>query len=126
MFNLQLPKRQRGMTAIGMLMILALIGMVGYAGFMVLPIYLETTKVDAVLDDVSKNFSGKPTNIGAIRIAIGKRLDIESVTSVDAKDFVIKPGNRNLQVSVAYDREVRYAGNLYLLVRHEKMVEVGQ
>ena len=126
MFNSQLPKQQRGITAIGMLVILTFVAMVGYAGFIVLPIYLETTKVDAILEDVEKDFSGQPTNIGSIRNAIGKRLNIESVTSVKTKDFVIKPVNRSLQVGVAYDREVLYAGNLYLLVKYNKTVEVSQ
>jgi|GEM_PF-1810135 len=126
MFNSQLPQKQRGITGIAMVVILGFVSMVGYAGFILIPIYLETTKVDAILDDVKVKFDGKPTSVGSIRNAIGKRLNIESVTSIKEKDFVIKPVNRNLQVSVAFDREVRYGGNLYLLVKYDNMVELGQ
>ncbi len=126
MLRSKLPGRQRGITAIGFAFILALVGMIGYAGFIVTPIYLETTKVDTILKDVEAQFAGKPTNASQIRSVIEKRLNVESVTSVNVRNFVVKPVNRQFEVGVAYDREVRYAGNLYLTVKYDKTVEVKQ
>ena len=38
-------KRQHGMTMIGILFVLALIGVIGYAGMRILPLYLNYMKV---------------------------------------------------------------------------------
>ncbi len=123
---MRMRNKQQGITAIGMAVILSMVGLIGYGAFMVLPIYLETTKVDTIMSDIVRDFEGKPTNATRIRAAIGKRLNIETVNSVSTKDFKIVPVDRNFRVSVAYDREVRYLGNLYLLVRYDKTEDISQ
>jgi hypothetical protein len=124
--EMSMRNKQQGMTAIGMAVVLSMVVVIGYAGFMVMPIYLETTKVDTIMNDAVRDFDGKATNATYIRSAIGKRLNIETVNTVSTKDFKIKPVDRNFEVSVAYDREVRFVGNLYLLVRYDKTVEISQ
>jgi hypothetical protein len=119
-------KKQQGMTAIGMTIVLSMAALISYGGFMVLPFYLETTKVDALMADIKNNFDGKPMNVSSIRTAIGKRLNIETINSVSPKDFKIQPSDRNFQVSIAYDREVRYIGNLFLMIKYDKTIEIAQ
>ncbi|MBT5891293.1 MAG: DUF4845 domain-containing protein [Chromatiales bacterium] len=118
--------KQQGITAIAMAIILSMFALIAYAGFMVIPIYMETTKVDVILDDVKAEYEGKPVNIGSIRSSIGKRLNIEAVNGLKATDFVIKKKNRNIQVGVTYQKDVRYIGDLYLLVKYDNMVELSQ
>jgi len=118
--------KQSGMTGIGILAVVSLVAIISYGIFILVPIYLETTKVDTIMDDMVTEFSGQPVTAGKIRGQIDKRLNIETVNSITSQDFVIKPVNRNYQINVAYDASVRYFGNLHLLVKYDKTVEIPQ
>jgi len=118
--------KKQGITTIATAIILSMVALIAYAGFIVIPIYLETAKVDTILDDVKAEHQGKPVNIRSIRNSISKRLNIEAVNGVKGADFFIKQKNRNIQVGVIYQKDVHYMGNLYLLVKYDNMVEFGQ
>jgi hypothetical protein len=118
--------KQQGITAIAMAIILSMVALIAYAGFMVIPIYLETTKVDTILDDIKAEYEGKPINIRSVRKSIGKRLNVEAVNGVKLTDFFIEQKNRKIQVGAVYQKDVHYLGNLYLLVKYDNQVEFSQ
>jgi hypothetical protein len=118
--------KQQGITAIAMAIILSMVALIAYAGFMVIPIYLETTKVDTILDDIKAEYEGKPINIRSVRKSIGKRLNVEAVNGVKLTDFFIEQKNRKIQVGAVYQKDVHYLGNLYLLVKYDNKVEFSQ
>ena len=49
-------KRQRGMTMIGILFVLALVGVIGYAGMRILPLYLNYMKVARSMEATASEF----------------------------------------------------------------------
>jgi hypothetical protein len=116
--------RQQGMTTIGFLIIAVLVGLIGFAGLRLTPIFLENMKVASVMNDVKSDFDGQDPSIQQISAAIGKRLNIEMVRSVHRKDFEIKRSDNGYMVSLTYDREAPYVANVYLLVRFDRAVEI--
>ena len=87
--------------------------------------YLENMKVKAVLSDVKTELDGQNPSIPQIRNSIGKRLNIESINALAAKDFKIsRSGSGGFVVRAQYDRRAPYIANLYLLATFNESVEI--
>ncbi len=116
---LQTPNRQRGMTAISMAMILALIGFVAIIFVKLIPVYLEnfkiTTALTALEDDPRAQGAGK----AVIREILLKKLDIDDVHKVSAKDIVIEKTKEGLAVTIKHETRVHMFGNVDALVTYE-------
>ena len=65
--------RQQGMTAIGMLVLAAIVFLIGYAALRLTPIYLEHMKVLQILNDVKIELDGQEASVARVRASIGNR-----------------------------------------------------
>jgi hypothetical protein len=119
-----MQKHQRGMTFIGMLCILALAGVVVYAGIRLAPIYLNYMKIARTLDSVAGELKGDNPDPAAIRALIDRHFTIDDPTGVDVKDIEITKGEDGVQIHVAYDDSVPYVANVSLSVHFDKTVKV--
>ena len=115
---------QHGMTLIGMLCILALVGVVVYAGIRLAPLYLNYMKVVRTMESVAAEAKGESPDVGAMRTAIDRHFNIEDPTGVDTKDIEITKDESGVQMHVAYDSIVPYVANISLSVHFEKTVKV--
>jgi len=116
--------RQQGITAIGFVVLAAFIGIFVFAGLRLTPVYLESMKVRTVLNDIRVNLDGQGASAQNIRTAIGKRLNIEMIRDVKAKDFKIRKSETGYDVQLQYERRQPFIGNLYLLVVFDEEVEI--
>jgi hypothetical protein len=116
--------RQRGITLISLAIIVAFVGSYAFAILRVMPFYLEQMKVSSTLNDVEINLSGSGANLVQIRDAIDKRLNIEMVRGLRAKDFEIKKSSGGYSVHAIYERRAPYIGNLYLVVAFDQAIEI--
>ena len=118
--------RQQGMTAIGMLVLAAILGLVGFAALRLTPIYLEHMKVLQILSDVKVELDGQETSLARLRASIGNRLNIESVYGLKVKDFKITKTSvgGGYVVQAKYDRRTNYVANIYLLAEFDDTVEI--
>jgi len=117
-------RKQHGMTTLGMLSIVGIIALLAFGAFKVTPAYLEMFKVYSIMDDLERELSGTSPDIQRIRGKLANRINIESVYGVDENDFVIKRSSDGYRVSLYHENEASYMGNLYLLVKYDKSVEV--
>jgi hypothetical protein len=115
---------QQGMTFIGLLCVLALAGVVVYAGIRLAPLYLNYMKIARTLDAVASEVKGDSPDPGAIRVAIDRHFNIEDPRGVDTKDIEITKDEGGIQMHVAYDDSVPYVANVSLSVHFEKTVKV--
>ena len=116
--------RQRGITAIGFLIIAIMVASIGFAALRLTPIFLENMKIVSVLEDVKKDLDGTNPSIQQIKSAIGKRLNIEMVRTIKKQDFKVKKSEVGYSVRVQYDSEAPYIANVWLLVRFNDAVEI--
>jgi hypothetical protein len=120
-----MQRHQRGMTFIGLLCILALAGVVVYAGIRLAPLYLNYMKIARTLESVAAEIKGDNPDPQAIRTLIDRHFNIEDPTGVDVKDIEItKDDGGGVQMHVAYDDTVPYVANVSLSVHFEKTVKV--
>ena len=116
--------RQQGMTFIGLLCILALAGVVVYAGIRLAPLYLNYMKIVRTMESVATEVKGDNPDPETIRGLIGRHFNIEDPTGVDTKDIEITRDSDGVQMHVAYDDSAPYVANISLSVHFEKTVKV--
>lgn len=116
--------RQRGMTLISMIIVAAFVASYGFAVLKITPFYLEQMKISRVLKDVEASLGGTQASVMQVRDAIDKRLNIEMIRNLRAKDFSIKKAGAGYVVNAQYERRASYFGNLYLVVAFDETVEI--
>ena len=117
-------QHQQGMTFIGLLCILALAGVVGYAGVRLAPVYLNYMKIVRTMESVATEVKGDNPDPGAIKILIDRHFNIEDPTTVTTNDIEITRDENGVQMHVVYDDNVPYFGNVSLSVHFDKTVKV--
>jgi hypothetical protein len=116
--------RQRGMTFIGLLCILVLVGIIGYAGLRLVPLYLNYMKVARTMDAAASEFKTDAPDAGSVLRSLERHWEIEDITGVDYKDIEVKKDDGGIVLHVAYDDAVPYIANVSLSVHFDKTVKV--
>jgi hypothetical protein len=117
-------QRQQGMTLIGLLCILVLCGIIGYAGVRLVPVYLNYMNIVRVMQATVADAKGDSPDPGALRLALERHWEIEAISAVDYKDIEITKDDSGVSLHVAYDDSVPYIANVSLAVHFDKTVKV--
>jgi len=117
-------RRQRGMSGWVILYILATLGAAGLVGMRLIPVYLDSFKIDKGLKAVIEDASATSQNKRAILEALIKRLDIDSVDAIHYKNYkelvkVTKRGNK-VTIVATYRAEAPLFANLTLVADFKK------
>jgi Tfp pilus assembly protein PilE len=115
---------QQGMTFIGLLCVLALAGVVVYAGIRLLPLYLNYMKVARSMESVAADVKGDNPDPVTLRNLLERHFAIDDPTGVTVKDIEIIKDEGGVQMHVVYDDAVPYVANVSLSVHFEKTVTV--
>jgi hypothetical protein len=116
---------QQGMTLIGMLFVLALAGVILYAGMRLAPLYLNYMKVARSLNATAEEAKGENPDPANIRHLLSRHWQIESIDTVDEKDVeVTKDEDGVEELHIAYDDSAPYIANVSLMVHFDKTVKV--
>ena len=121
MKSIQHPVRQRGATMLGMLIIVAIIGLALYSAIRLWPLYFEYYSIARSMDEVAKEGGDIP----ALRAALGKHWEIEDIKTLDYKDIEIKKTGSGIQMHAAYEARTSFVANIYWVVEFDKTVNVS-
>ena len=101
--NIQAISKQRGITLIGFIMVMAVVGFFVFLGMRLLPVYIEYYSVVADLKAACKEV-GTAGTIEQIRGKLDFRFDVSYVENVDLKRHVkmIKDGDKK-SINIAYE-----------------------
>jgi type II secretory pathway pseudopilin PulG len=117
--------KQQGMTLIGMIIMLTILGIIGFGVLQLVPVYLESMKIAQVLNQVKNDLEGQSATVADIRKSLGKRVDIEALYDVNYRtDFVITRTGNGLKVQMKYERKRPYFGNISLVADFDHSVEI--
>lgn len=120
-----MQQRQGGMTFLGILVLVVVVGAWVYSGIRLAPKYLEYMKVAATLEKVRDEHENDPgTTEFMLRKAVERHFNIESVTAITENDIEIKRDGSLFLLRAAYEDTVPLAGNVSFLVQFDKSVEV--
>jgi Tfp pilus assembly protein PilE len=117
-------KRQEGMTAVGWLIVLALIGFFTLLALRMVPSYLEYYKIAQTLETIEAE--GALDTPAAIRRLLERRFDISYVHSITPRDVSIKSAGGNWDVTAKYDSRVHLFANVDVIMSFNKKVQVSK
>lgn len=117
-------RRQKGMTLLGWLIVLCLIGIFALAALRLVPIYLEYYRVSSVLTSIKAESVDGVASKREIYSLIEKRFNIESIGRLKAKDIKVTPKNETWLVRANYDARAPFLGNVHFIVTFDKKVEI--
>ena len=112
--------RQKGMTGIGWLIVLGLIGFFVLLALKMVPVYLEYYKVVSTLESIAKESGYESPR--EIRDLLERRFDISYVSTITHKDVIIKPAGRNFNIRAKYDAREHLFGNVSVMMSFDKQV----
>ena len=114
---------QAGITALGFLILAALVGVVGLAVMKVTPMYIKKMRMDTILSDVERELSGDGPTPQSIRNELARRFSVEDV-SLDPDEVKITQSKNGYSLRVQYEERAPYVADVYLLVAYDKQVEI--
>jgi membrane protein implicated in regulation of membrane protease activity len=115
-------KRQQGVTAIGWLIILGLIGFFVLLTLKMVPSYMEYYKIVSTLESLESETS--VSSARDITKLIERRFDISYVNTISAKDVRVTSAGPNWRVRAKYDSKVHLFYNVYVVMAFDKQVQV--
>lgn len=112
--------QQRGMTVIGMLLLLIVIAFVALIAMKVVPMYIELYTVKSTIESIRNEPQLAQMSVGDIHQAVQRRFDIGYVDRIKARDLKIKndPNGRGRVLELVYEdeRELFYGLSVLLKV----------
>lgn len=116
--------RQAGITTLGMIILVAFIGVFAFAGIRLTPVYLNYMKIAGALNGVHEEFDGKSPSRSAILKSLSRRFDIESVGEIKARDVTVTQAAGGWEVAAVYDHSAPFIANVSFTVHFDKKVIV--
>ena len=116
--------RQAGMTFLGVLLVMAMAGVIVYGGIRLAPVYLNYMKVAHTLQSVSTELKGQTIDQFVIRRALERHWEIESIDRITPDDVQIERGDGTIALHVDYDDRVSFIGNVSLVAHFVKTVPI--
>jgi hypothetical protein len=105
--------RQRGVSFLTLVFILAVLGSVGAVVMQTLPSFLE---YQASLKAINK--SKDETTVGGVRAAFDRYAQIDNISSIRGKDLEVTKNGDQVVVSFNYQKEFHLFGPAWLLLKY--------
>jgi Tfp pilus assembly protein FimT len=118
-------RAQRGITLIGLLFVVALVGLLGLAAVKIAPLYIERMRIGSVLADLQTELNTGTTTAAAIRSSLESRLYIENV-EIEDDDVEISREGEGYRVRVNKELRTPYLADLWFLVVVDEQIEIAQ
>ena len=116
---------QRGMSAVGFIIVLALIGTFVLVTLKLFPAYMESFKVTAAMESLASQPGIGDKGKGEVIDMLMKRLDVDDVDNVKPGDIDVRPRDGGgLLLGVKYETRGTLFSNLDFVVRFDKSVEL--
>lgn len=119
-------RRQRGMSFLGLVALVAILGFTAVIGLKLIPIYMDSWKIDGAMEAVINDPEIKELSRQQVINSMLKRLDIDSVDAVNYSNYkesltVTKKGDTTT-INVYYQITTPLIGNLSLIAVFDKSV----
>lgn len=118
--------RQQGASLWSLLLIFLIGGLAATCTMKMGPVYFENWNLRALLEDVQTEFSGKgPIDKTAVRTRLRKRMNIDMIDSIDAKDITIEREGDSYNVTAKYEARIELLGNIDVVMKFDDSVSLS-
>lgn len=115
-------KKSSGMTLLGFIFVMMIVGLFAYAGFKLVPHYVEYSSVKDSMKTLQKQWGGRGSSPAQIKRDLDKIFYTSYVEAVKPEHIRITRGNGGYIVKVKYDVREPFIGNLDFLLHFENQV----
>ena len=119
-FDLSTPRQQRGATTLGIIFLVAFVGLFAFAAIRLTPVYLNYMKVVGVVEGVYDEFDSQNASRASIRSSLTRRFDVESVSEIKARDISVTAVDGGYEVRAQYDHTTPFIYNISFTVHFDK------
>lgn len=116
--------RQRGLTLISTLFVLAIAVFFIMIGLKMVPTYLENYSIAQVLESASDDRSLRDASRGDIKKLILKRFKINGVYDFRKEDLKVTATNKATKVTVDYEVRKPVIGNVFVVMAFSNSAEI--
>ena len=123
---MRFKNRQRGISFLGLITLVGILGFAAVIGLKLIPIYMESWKIDGIMDAVISDPDVNTQTRQEVIDSLLKRLDIDAVEAVNYGNWrdslTVTKRKNNTTIEVFYRVETPLIGNLILVAEFDKMV----
>ena len=109
-------KRQRGISLSGLIIVLALLGVVAALGFKLFNPYMQYFTIQKTFKALTQNPELKSGNRREIQVAFQRYALIDGITAIKEEDIEVAKNGNTLVISASYSVTVPLAANFSLLI----------
>ena len=106
------PQAESGVSLSGLIVVLAIIGVVAVSAMKVFPTFIEYRAAKGAI--AAAKASGG--TVREMQQAFAKNADINQIDAISGKDLVFTKENDETDISFAYQKAIPMAGNVSLLI----------
>ncbi len=110
-----MTQRQRGVSLVGLIMILFVVVVVAIFSLKLIPAYIEFGKAQSAIEAIAADRS-KTSSVNEVRKAFDARATIDDIQAVKATDLEVTKDGGDVVISFSYRKEVPLFGNVGLFV----------
>ena len=113
---------QAGLSMLGMLFVLLVIGFTATVAIKLIPVYIEASTIrSSIQSPIDK---GEFANLtpGGIRSRIGKSFDINMVEGLNIKDVRVKQNKGKTTIDATYERRLPLMYNIDVVVKFDDLI----
>ena len=116
----RMKKRQAGMTTMGLIILVAFVGLFAFAGLRLTPVYLNYMKIAGIVEGVREEFDGTGASRSDVRQSLRRRFDIESVSQITAREVAVTSVDGGFEVAATYSHKAPFIANVSFVVDFDK------
>jgi len=120
---MQSKNKQKGLTGISIMVIIAIVAFMAVAFLKIAPVYFDAFKVGDVISGLKEERGLGEKTSNEIRTLILKRLDVNMVSDVKKEHIFIEKIKNEVFVDIEYEVRKTMFGNLDVIITFKKSVE---
>jgi hypothetical protein len=113
---MELRQKQKGMTLIGWMLSLAILGFFVIFGLRLTPLYLDYFSLRDMIDEISAEASSTGMTQGQIWRTLEKRLDMNYIDYIKQEHLKLKRHGKKTDIALNYEAKRPLFGNIHLVV----------
>lgn len=120
-----MKSRQSGVTLIGFIILLLVLGFFAYMGMKLVPSYIEYFGVKKAMSQIAA--TGSPqADINAIRSDLAFKMGFQYVddATIQPKDVTLDRSNNGAMLNVEYEKRIHFLYNIDFLLHFENAVQL--
>ena len=115
---------QRGVTLIGWVVILAVIGFFAIFAMKLVPLYAQKLEVHSLLDALYADFDGENASPSKLRQGLNDKWRVKDINVIQVGDIEVKVVKGGHELRASYEHKTDFVGDIGLFVKVDKTVMI--